>query len=422
MNTDTLTEVYTFAKHMICPPYITNLTKEELADKGILDFQSYSFSQVLQKGNNKSEPSDLLDTIIGALGNELDNDKQPILLLSDGKDSMLLALALSKMNISCKTLTLLRNDDEHLKSFVKAKAIQMGHDPYFINVSSILNSYDKDTFLTACKKMSTPVLDQGFLFFIFGIKNFLNENNLNAELCQFIDGLGNDEHFGYLPSKSQLKAFRLSRYNLWKLVPNKFSWLRWYMRSPAESQGDLSAISCFFPFEKAININHYFSKIPSTTDEELIDFRAFSRGSFHDHQCMIGKTKAAAKAFGADIIYPWTNKELSTFCFNLPIDQKYEFNLLKNKVCIRNILKEELDWEQEKRGVDLFFDINESKLESMLSEFVDVSVYKRISKLGFLPNSVRKRALLELLNLCGYLSVNGYSRNDIKAFISSGAI
>jgi hypothetical protein len=262
--------------------------------------------------------------------------------------------------------------------------------------------------------MASPVLDQGFLFFLFGIRHFISKTKLNPNDCQFIDGLGNDEHLGYLPSKSQLKAFRLSKYNLWKMIPNKLSWIRWYLRSPAEAQGDLSAISCFFSFDKAIDVNQYFSKIPKSSNEELIDFRAFSRGNFHDHQCMIGKTKAAASSFGSDIIYPWTDKNISHFCFNLPPETKYAFNLLKNKICIRNILEKEIDWKQEKRGVDLFFDIDEIKLKSMLDQFVDADIYSKILIVGIFPSSVRKRALLELLNLCGYLSVNGYSRIDIR--------
>ena len=417
MNDIDLTEIHTFAKHMICPPNIYNLSESELSNKGAIDFDDYPFSELLKKTLYMSNPNDLMKVMINALETLLDKDKRPIILLSDGKDSMLLALALSQMNISCKTLTLLRNNDEDLKLFVKTKALQMGHEPYFISVDSILESYDKATFIDACEKMKSPVLDQGLLFFLFGIKSFLSMSGLKANDCQFIDGLGNDEHLGYLPSKPQLKAFKLSKFNFWKLIPNRYNWVKWYLRSPAEAQGDLSAISCFYPFEKAININEYFSKIPKSSDKELIDFRAFSRGSFHDHQCMIGKTKAAAYSLGSDIIYPWTDVEVSNFCFNLPPTEKYDFDNLKNKICVRKILDKELDWNQDKRGVDLFFDIDEQKLNIMLNDFIDLDVYDHISKRGVLPDSVRKRALLELLNLCGYLHVKGFQRDDIKCLL-----
>lgn len=410
-------EVQTFAKHMICPEHIIHLKAHELPKQGIADFGEYQFSEVNNKAIVTTKVNALIDEIISALKAKLIPTKEPVLLLSDGKDSMMLAIALAKMEVRCKTLTLLRNNDDELKEFVKSKSLELGHTPYFVNVDEIFENYDKELFLNACKKMKNPVLDQGFLFFLFGIKGFYNKSGLNANECQFIDGLGNDEYLGYLPSKPQLKAFTLSKFNLWKLIPNRVSWLRWYFRSPAEAQGDLSALSCFYKFSNALDLNSYFSKIPKSNDSEYIDFRAFSRGKFHDHQCMIGKTKAAANSFGSDIIYPWTDKNLSLFCFNLPSVEKYDFDELKNKICLRSYLEKEISWKQDKRGVDLFFDINIDILKLLLDDFIDYKNYKHILERGYLPSSVRKRALLELLNLCGYLSVNNYDRTQIKSIL-----
>ncbi|ELA9203018.1 hypothetical protein [Vibrio sp. 1288] len=407
-------EMHTFAKHMICPREIKGQNLNNLGSLGLTHFEAYPYSERLKKNNVSSDPSLLLDEMIRVFSKEIDPSKEVVILLSDGKDSMSLAIALSKMKIKCKTLTLLRNGDHSLRDFVQQKALELGHTPYFVDVEQIFKEYDKETFLNACREMDNPVLDQGFLFFVFAIKIFFKNNELEPTSCQFIDGLGNDEYLGYLPSKSQLRAFKLSKLKLWKYVPESMNWLKWYLRSPAEAQGDLSALACFYSFNHALDINKYFSRIPSRSTSEFVDFRAFSRGNFHDHQCMIGKTKSAAHSFGAEILYPWTDPTLASYCFNLPSQEKYDFDRLVNKICLRKLLKSELEWEQEKRGIDLFFDIDLDVIKSWIDEFVDYDVYKRILVSGYLPNSVRKRAMLELLNLCGYLYVNGMDKNSIK--------
>lgn len=410
-------EIHTYAKHMICPPNLKNRDKKIYSEFGLNDFAVYPFSEINQKSTINSDPELLMDKMITAIKKSIDIEKETILLLSDGKDSLSIALALSKMGIKCKTLTLLRKDDYELRSFVSEKAIELGHTPYFVDVEQIFASFNKKTFLEACSSMNNPVLDQGFIFFVFGIQHFLLQNKISASACQFIDGLGNDEHLGYLPSKSQFSAFKLSKLNFWKAIPNSLIWLRWYFRSPAEAQGDLSALSCFYPFDKALDINAYFSSIPRSTDEEFVDFRSFSRGKFHDHQCMIGKTKAAIDSLDSNIFYPWIDEDLSNFCFNLPSSEKYNFSELKNKICLRKMLSDELSWNQDKRGIDLFFDINMDDLILHIEEFVDRDVYEVILNKGFVANSVRNRAMLELLNLSGYLHVNGFDKRNIRELL-----
>ena len=82
-------------------------------------------------------------------------------MLSDGKDSMGIALALSRMGIQCRTLTFLRNSDDALKKFIKSVAQKLNHKPYFITVEEIQSNFVKEEFIDSCKYMDNPVLDQG---------------------------------------------------------------------------------------------------------------------------------------------------------------------------------------------------------------------------------------------------------------------
>lgn len=410
-------DIETYAKHMICPPELSDKNSDNL---GFDRYNNYRFRQSGLNYTGNSEPSQIMAQMISCLERTLNIKKEPVILLSDGKDSMSLALALSRMNLKCKTLTLLRNEDYKLKHFIEEKCKQMGHEPYFVEVNDIVNSFDHELFMKSCSFMNNPVLDQGMIFFLFGLDIFFKQSNLNPSSCQFIDGLGNDEHLGYLPSKAQQKSFKLSRFGLWKLNSYLPNFVNWYIRSPAESQGDLSALSCFFEFKNAYNLNSFFSKITVNSDVEYIDFRAFSRGSYHDHQCMIGKTKAASYAHGADIIYPWTDPIISEYCFNLPLNVKFNFRELKNKIVLRKLLEDELSWRQEKRGVDLFMDLDISKFKNILSNYVDSDIIERVLSARLLPVSVKKRALLELLNLSGYLFSNNYSRQDVRKMLLGG--
>ena len=414
--------ISTFGEYMVCPFSLqgSDLSLAKISKIGLADFEKYKYihESKVYRGDTAPDENMLLKEIENTIVSLLNkSNKIPLLLLSDGKDSMGLALALSESKIKCKTLTLLRSEDSELKKYISGVAMRLGHDPHFISVDEILSGYDNELFLKACGTMKSPVLDQGLLFFLMGCSLFFSKEGLDSKEYVLIDGLGNDEHFGYLPSKHQRNAFRLSQFNIWKILPKKkIPCLRWFIRSPAEAHGDLSALSAFFPFGKSFDLNCYFSKVPKSIEEiTFIDFRAFSRGAFHDHQCMMGKTIATAKSLGCDVIFPWADKDLADFCFNLPISSKFDYKNLKNKLLLRDLLSNSLGWKQEKRGVDLYFDLDLNNFkENVLKKNVPDEIINVIDSSKFIPLSVKRRAYLELNNFYGYCKVNGLEECTIK--------
>lgn len=417
------TVLATFAKNMLCPyTLLDNNSDVALSEVGRNDFNRYRYRHHsdFYRGDSKPSQEILLKQMKQALETMLSKNKKPLLLLSDGKDSMSLAVALAEMGRPCDTLTFLRKDDLELKEYVGSVARKLGHTPYFVTVDEILAAFDKDTFLSACAHMETPVLDQGFLFFLFGLKVFFEEVQRPPYEYDVVDGLGNDEYFGYLPSKNQLNAYRLSKLGLWKLVPDAARTLRWYLRSPAESHGDLSSLACFFPLLSAYDLNDYFSNIPHSTEPlAFVDFRAFARGSFHDHQCMMGKTIAAAKHFGSTAVFPWLDAKLADYCFNLPASEKFDFTNLKNKLPLRTMLETRINWQQQKRGVDLYFDLDiESFKKKILTAIVPDKLVERVGRCRILPTYVQQRGYLELLNFVGYCSAADYRDDEIATILS----
>lgn len=411
----------TSAKHMICP--ISSSVKEaKLSELGLVEFSKYKYRMESDSYHGTSIPSErkLLGLLCDSLL-KLNNSKKPLLLLSDGKDSMSIALAYNKLGISVETLTLLRENDNELKNYILRTCKSLGHKPRFVTISEILGSFNKDDFLDACTYMSSPVLDQGFLFFLFGIKQFFEESSSTPDEYVLIDGLGNDETFGYIPSKRQLSSLNLSSLGFWKYCPKVFRPIKWFLRSPAESHGDLSALSCFYSLGQSYDINKYFKNIDSTgSDERIIDFRAFCRGSFHDHQCMMGKANTVSKFLDTSVNFPWLNFELADYVFNLPKESKYDFSKLKNKVLLRNLLCAELGWEQTKRGVDLYYDLDLNTFEEkIVHQIVPKNMTNKIKKSIFSSEGVKKRAYLELLNFYGYCLGQGMSEKDIKQVLLS---
>lgn len=413
--------IATFAKHMVCP---ANLTKVELEENlprlGRTEFEKYRYRMQSNNYsiNDNASCNALLEKLCAAVNSE-QSQKKPLLLLSDGKDSMALALAYSQLGKSIDTLTFLRRNDHELKKFIIETCGTIGHQPHFIEVDDILKNFDKDVFISACSKMTTPVLDQGFLFFLFGLNSFFSDNALNAEDFVIIDGLGNDETFGYLPSKKQIQSYRLAKLGLWKVLPPSLKSFKWFIRSPAESHGDLSALACFFPIKSSYDLNNYFSDIQLKGDKlSFVDFRAFSRGAFHDHQCMMGKTKASAKFHGVEVFFPWLHSDLANYVFNLPEHEKFNFESLQNKVLLRKLLSKKINWQQSKRGVDLYFDLDLATFKSrILGKVVPEKMISIIDNNFILPDYVKQRAYLELLNLYGFCISNGMSEVDIEELL-----
>lgn len=410
--------IATFAKHMLCPYSVLHPNQNtELSEQGLKDFTKYPYRMLSDSYEADSDASEdiLLDEITKSLKN-VDSCKRPLLLLSDGKDSMGLALGYSHLGMKIDTLTFLRRDDSELKDYITNICNKLGHTAHFVEVDEIITSFDKSIFLSACENMNTPVLDQGFLFFLFGLRTFFDNPNFDPSDYVIIDGLGNDETFGYLPSEHQIRSFKLAKMGIWKMLPKSCHSLKWYLRSPAESHGDLSALACFFPIGSSYDLNKYFSKIEAKTQElSFIDFRAFSRGAFHDHQCMMGKTVASTKHLGADVNFPWLASSLAKYVFNLPKNKKFNFNSLTNKVLLRELLENKLGWHQQKRGVDLYFDLDLDSFKiNVLDKIIPEKITKIIKSNKLLPSYVKQRAYLELLNLYGFCIAQGMASSDIE--------
>jgi asparagine synthetase B (glutamine-hydrolysing) len=407
---------------MVCPDSLQEADcHHDIAKFGLEDFNKFRFRHLSPNytGTNKPSETILLEKIKAAVKNTLDPNKKPLLLLSDGKDSTAIALAMSELGISCHTLTILRNEDDDLKTHISTFAKKLGHKPVFVKTDEIISAFSANDFLEACGKQIEPVMDQAFFFVFFAIKHLCERTKISSNDLMLVDGSGNDEYFGLLPNRKQIHSYRLSLLNVWPFLQKIKRETKWYMRSPAESQGLLSAISCVFPFPESFSLNQYFSALGlSPKPLAMVDFRAFSRGYLEDRKCVMSKTINVANYFGAQVCFPWAANDLAEYCFNLPVSYKFDFKRLKNKILLRELLIKKLDWKQEKRGLDVYFDLDMASFkEQILSQIMPDKIIREIDKSFFLPEYVKKRAYLELLNFYGFCVARGMAHKDIAGLL-----
>ena len=414
-------KISTTAEYMICPPQLSNENDGNFEILGYNTFLGYPFIQNSSKYVGDSNPNNFEKELVNAVHEciQLQDRSQIVLLLSDGKDSLALAVALRELGISAMTVTFLRRDDYDLKKYILSVCDKLGHEPFFYFVDDVLSNFSHNDYLSIVKSSETLVMDQAALFFAFGLKKFFLENIKDPEDTLILDGLGNDEYFGYIPSKHQYYAHRLSKILptelLAKISPN----LRWFFRNTFEAHGDMSALAAFFRFGQSNELKQFFDKVPRHgAFETIMDFRAFCRGSYHDHQCMMGKTRTIARHLNAEVAFPWTQGNLPNYCFNLPVINKYDSSLLKNKILLRTFLEEKIGWERNKRGVDLFLDLDLKVFKNrFLCNVVNLELIDQITNSFLLPNSVKRRAFLELYNLACYIDVNPDFKIDISEIL-----
>jgi hypothetical protein len=98
--------------------------------------------------------------------------------------------------------------------------------------------------------------------------------------------------------------------------------------------------------------------------------------------------------------------------------EKLNFEELTNKIPLRILLKEKLNWEQEKRGVDLFVDLDLNTFkEKILSKMVPEDLSNKILNNQLLGTNIKKRACLELANFYGFCLNNGFNESEIRSIL-----
>lgn len=372
---------------------------EWLGDGGNISQKFENFEFRLGKSSGLSLPSTklLLDHIAEACDRNLGSEN--LLLLSSGKDSMGLLLGYSQLGYKIDCLSIVSDEEEAL--WISKIVSFLGHRIRFLRKEEIFENMLRsglslDPVHGVCYDQAIVVMNAAFQ--IIGLKP-------NTTV---IDGMGNDVYFGHIPSRSQLRSYKIG---LMVPVLTEISSYKYYFRQPFEAHGLASA----FPFFLKVAIfsdfrNKFFELNPDLSVDSIMDYRAFVRGSYIDDYCYAEKTRVLAKKYGYFAVFPWMSKSLSDYVFNLPIQEKFNFPSLTNKLLLRQLLRERLNYARPKKGIDVFefLAVDELLRMDFIRQIPDFFI-KSIVNNNIIPVSAKKRAMIEcglFVNYCNHISIS----------------
>ena len=295
-----------------------------------------------------SSQIDPINALAEAMDQSATDLNQCILLLSEGKDSTGIAIALAELGVKVDCLTF-ANSDTNVE-LVTDIAQRLGHrleviryDNYTIPKSS----------LDRLANVFEPSVDQAFLSYLL----------LPTDVFQgriIIDGMGNDLYMGHLPSKQQLLATKVcSAVN--SLTPN---WLSDSLKGKSFRNSE----RCGIPFRSFTECQGFYNGFDRSVIRKLIAepvslnridqqwksigferARALSRGRYLDTYSFCGKSIALAEMASAKIYFPWADEKVAKQFGRLTPNSKYQWPAI-NKLPLREAINRRFDYRQPKVG------------------------------------------------------------------------
>lgn len=358
------------------------------------------------------------------------SNKKTILMLSSGKDSVTLALAISRIsdaNITCVTYT--TNDvelDESLYAQQLCKQLGLNHKivqlkDSIANLPELLQIFFKETIF--------PIADPAIIPYLLCLHEYSKIDNFDYVL----DGMGNDIYMGHIPSKNDLKKNILAYGQKYiKRLQSLISYdsiLNFLFNTRAQNtfpgrlfrEKEIKTI-----FEYSISVDEFWAKQSNQYGHlDLLNFRALIRGRHYDQNVGMLKGRLACALFNSKCIFPFTDERIINFYFNLREEDRFNRDKLINKVFLRNLLKDKIAYDDKKIGKKIFaFEGNqfiELYKDLILKEIYSCTLWKKkgldkIVHQVYKKNQNRKyawNALFNLFMLSGWLNHSRYiDRNN----------
>lgn len=320
---------------------------------------SYTCSWRNSRSREDSVPSSdrLLELLASAVHKSI-GSAPATLMLSSGKDSVALALACQQAGrTDVRTLTFTsgsageaRDAEQFARRLgLEHLTVELPDDPQ--RIEAVLARY----FTHATEPCGDPTL----------IPYLLAVAGAAVQPGEFlIDGLNNDSWVGYAPSAAELRGARISD-----------RWLAWLRplrgHFPVESRVSAAlktrAEWHFFGgrwlrhaetrrfFEGSVDTHQRWQRRSAALrDRDDFDFRAEVRGRHADQNAMIVKAFVTAESQGLRAAFPYTDTDLSSWYFNLPEADRFDRAALMNKVSLRRLLRERLDYDDARLGKRVF--------------------------------------------------------------------
>lgn len=310
----------------------------------------------LSREDQLPEPKQLMASLTAAVAKRLEDGRPAVLMLSSGKDSTAVAVALARLgrrDVHCMTFVANTDQDEDGYARELCAKLRLEHERVEIPAdrpvsSDLLTAYFQNAplpcgddcqipYVTALQKAGAPDL--------------------------VLDGSGNDVYVGHVPSRRDLMRSRLRvrPYGLASLLEAAVpvsSGVDQLLRTPEDlcfklGQLRLREVRRFFP-----NASEEKARLASlgraAAGRDVFDYRALVRGRHYDQGSCMLKAMMACAAIGSLCALPWCDTEVIDYYFNLPRSARFDAQTYSNKVLLREMLRQEVGYPDEVLGKRYF--------------------------------------------------------------------
>jgi len=305
----------------------------------------------------------ILQKLFDATIKNVDKSKDSFIFHSAGKDSNPIALAIAEAGaqdqFTLVTHKTAGTGDESEISKSIAKRLGFKH--------IILNEIEnfEQTHTSAIKKHFTkaplPCTDNVSLAYPIYVAQ-----QPSLQECNIVDGMGSDVYIGHVPGKKENDRQKLSR------VLSKLNFLTKHIDSNniiiplIRTRAECTGLSGFSSkdsgkiYNAHRDISSYWQSL-SKNSRDYLDFRASVRGTVIDTEIFMRKVRNFADAFNNNLIFPWTDETVVNHFMFMPERYLIDRKRLRNKVLIREMLKQRIDLDSDKIG-KMGFSYNSSSM------------------------------------------------------------
>lgn len=177
--------------------------------------------------------------------------------------------------------------------------------------------------------------------------------------ANIIDGGGNDRYLHILPTKKDHRTLKNARLSLWpvsqaarRVIPSHHG-LMSLLSTPAERFG-LRGFSyrdaCRILPDCEDALPYWLEQSRLRADWDVIDFKTDVKGRYVAAEMHIRKARNAADAWGSNLILPHADAAVVDYCRALPEARLFDAVARRNKVFMRDILKDRLQLDSDALG------------------------------------------------------------------------
>jgi len=302
------------------------------------------------RGSEKPDKDKILDLLAEATISRIDKSKKTYLFHSAGKDSNMIALALHKAKYKEDiTLVTYKSQDETKDESAISKSIadKLNFKHKILNLPKQLNEDDYKNIENYFSNIPFLTVDNATLAYP------LYSSQIDFHDTNIIDGMGNDVYIGHIPGKTEFlmqkylsKFSFLSKFNILKSEHKINSLLK--LRHENTGLNGFNQFDSIKIFNQSINTKKNWKS--ESNLKNYLDLRAHIRGIHIDQEIFIRKVRNFSDLNRSHLILPWMNEEVVKYLFTIDKGYLFDEKELKNKLILRDILKEDLDLDSDKLG------------------------------------------------------------------------